>query len=219
MCYAKDSDADPMKEVSDRLGKIEKLLLAQKGLLGPGTDWAKDDISVKLFDEEQIQVRVRELAKEISKDYMGKELLVVGLMSGVFMFMSDLVKQIEIPHEIQFVTVSSYGKGTVSSGNVKIKKDLDTPVYGKHVLLVDEICDSGGTMASLEALMRDRGAASVKSCVLLNKTARRTVSVVPDYIGMVCPDEFVVGYGMDFVEKYRSLPYVGILKPEMYQKK
>ena len=141
----------------------------------------------------------------------------VGLMTGVFVFMADLVRHIEVPHEVQFVTVSSYGAGTVSSGNVKIKKDLDTPVYGKHVLLLDEICDSGQTMASLEKLMRDRGAASVRSCVLLNKAARRIVPVEPDYVGLVCPDEFVVGYGMDYKEKYRSLPYVGVLHPRVYK--
>jgi len=137
-------------------------------------------------------------------------------MDGVFMFLADLSRKIDTPHTVDFIAASSYGLGTVSSGNVKIKKDASMPLAGKHVLVVDEICDSGRTLASLKILVQQRNAASVKTCVLLDKVSRREADIRPDYVGAVCPDEFVVGYGMDWGGKLRSLPFVGVVKRELY---
>lgn len=179
--------------------------------------YADADIEKRLFTPEEVDVAVKRLGKEISRDFAGQELIVVGLLTGVFMFMGDLVREITIHHKIDFMVVSSYGQSSVSSANVKIKKDLSMPVNGKNVLIVDEICDSGFTMASLKALLQDRGA-NVKTCVLLDKKARRTADIECDYIGLDCPDEFVVGYGMDYADFGRSLPFVGVLKKEVYIK-
>ncbi|KAJ8604829.1 hypothetical protein CTAYLR_001035 [Chrysophaeum taylorii] len=143
-------------------------------------------------------------------------MVVVGLLDGVFMFVADLSRDIEVPHVVDFVVASSYGANTVSSGNVKIKKDASASVRGKHVLIVDDICDSGRTLASLAELFRSREAASVRTCCLLDKTCRRVVDVQPDYVGAVIDDHFVVGYGMDWDAKYRSLPFIGIVKPHLY---
>jgi len=215
--WAKDATERQLQEaILERLDRIDKRLAGPESPQAVRPSWADKDLLKRLFTKEEIEREVRRIAKQVSLDYQGKDLVVVGMLSGVFVFMADLVRAIEIPHEVQFIVASSYGDGTISSGNVKIKKDLDHSVVGRHVLLVDDICDSGSTLACVEALMRDRGAASVRSCVLLDKVSRRKVPMRPEYVGLVCPDEFVVGYGLDFRLKYRSLPYIGILKPEMY---
>merc|ERR1712195_452544 len=139
-----------------------------------------------------------------------------GLLSGVFMFQADLCREITVPHQIDFVVASSYGSSTVSAGNVKIKKDSNSPVKGKHVILVDEMCDSGRTMACLKALMESRDAKSVRSCVMFDKQARRICNIECDYVGLNCPDEFVVGYGMDWGERFRSIPHVCVVKSSAY---
>jgi len=218
-CEDATSRLDAMQQ---QLQRIENQLQKQAG---GGTTrptpihWADHALEPGiLYDAATIQERVQSLGAEISRDYAGKEVVVVGLLSGVFIFMADLVRNITVPHKMDFCVVSSYGKGTVSSGNVKIKKDLERSITGKHVLIVDEMCDSGTTMACLKALLETRGAASVRTCVLLHKAERTVVPVDLDYVGMICPDEFVVGYGMDFAEDYRSLPYIGIVKREMYMK-
>lgn len=170
-----------------------------------------------LFNEKQLRKMTIELAEKINSTYENEDVVVVGLLTGVFMFMSDLVRHLTVSHYIDFMAASSYGSGTISSGNVKILKDLNCPIHGKHVVLVDEMCDTGRTLACVQKLLVDRGAKSVKTCVLLNKSARRAVDIVPNFIGAECPDEFVVGYGMDYQEKFRSLPFVGVLSKHVYE--
>jgi hypoxanthine phosphoribosyltransferase len=180
--------------------------------------WVASKIDGVLYDEIDLMRMVKDLGARLNRDYEGKEVVIVGLLTGVFMFMSDLVRQLNVKdHYIDFMAASSYGRKTISSGNVKILKDLNAPIEGKHVVLVDEMCDTGRTMACVRKLLMDRGAASVKTCVLLNKAARRAVEITPDYIGGECPDEFVVGYGMDFREQYRSLPFVATLSRSEYE--
>lgn len=177
----------------------------------------KDDLKEILLTEEQIQAKVRELGKELTKMYEGKFPLVVGVLKGALHFMADLTRSMDIPLEIDFMDVSSYGKQTTTSGEVKIVKDLNTSVEGRHVLIVEDIIDSGLTLNYLVELFRYRKAASVKVVTLLDKPKRRKVDLVPDLTGFVIPDEFVVGYGLDYAEKYRNLPYIGVLKREIYE--
>ena len=152
----------------------------------------------------------------LSIDYEGKNPLVICVLKGAFIFMADLVKQIRVPLEIDFMAVSSYGQSTKSSGVVKIIKDLDVPVEGRHILIVEDIIDSGLTLSYLIDVLERRNAKTISVVALFNKPARRTVELEPDYTGYVLPDEFVVGYGLDYAEKYRNLPFIGILKPEIY---
>ncbi|UJF33104.1 hypoxanthine phosphoribosyltransferase [Paenibacillus hexagrammi] len=174
------------------------------------------DIQDILYSEEQIQDKIKELGECISADYEGKNPLVICVLKGAFMFMADLVKRIAVPLEIDFMAVSSYGNATKSSGVVKIIKDLDVPVEGRHIIIVEDIIDSGLTLSYLIDVLERRNALSVSVVALFNKPARRTVELEPDYTGYVLPDEFVVGYGLDYAEKYRNLPFIGILKPEVY---
>jgi hypoxanthine phosphoribosyltransferase len=176
----------------------------------------EQDIQSVLLSESEIDQKVRELGKKISEDYEGKNPLVICVLKGAAPFMSDLVKRMPIPLEMDFMAVSSYGQQTKSSGVVKIIKDLDTPVEGRHVLIVEDIIDSGLTLSYLADLLRRRNAQSVKIVTLLDKPGRRTIHLEPDYCGFTIPDAFVVGYGLDYAEKYRNLPYIGILKPEIY---
>lgn len=172
-----------------------------------------------LFSRVEIAAACQRLAGQINALYAGVTegtFTVVGLLTGCFMFYSDLVRNLTVPHTADFIACSSYGLDTVSAGNVQIKKDTNTSLAGKHVLLVDEMCDSGQTMASLVQLMRDRGALSVRSCVMFDKTARRASDLSPDLVGLVCPDEFVVGYGMDWANRFRSLPDVCVVRREAY---
>lgn len=176
------------------------------------------DIQEILYTEEQIQAKVKELAQQISRDFAGRNLLVICVLKGAFIFMADLVKSITIPLEIDFMAVSSYGASTKTSGVVKILKDLDIPVEGRDVLIVEDIIDSGLTLSYLIDVLERRNALSVTVVTLFDKPARRTVELEPDYKGFTLPDAFVVGYGLDYAEKYRNLPYIGILKEEVYSR-
>ncbi|AEF94612.1 hypoxanthine phosphoribosyltransferase [Desulfotomaculum nigrificans CO-1-SRB] len=170
-----------------------------------------------LLSEEQIKERVYQLGQEITKDYQDKDILVVGILKGAMIFLADLVRNIEVPTFFDFMAVSSYGAGTVSSGAVRILKDLDKSIEGKHVIIVEDIVDTGLTLQYLVENMKARGPASLKICTLLDKPSRRKVDVTVDYNGFSIPDEFVVGYGLDFNERYRNLPYIAVLKPEIYR--
>lgn len=175
------------------------------------------DIEKVLFTEETIQKRVKELGDEITKDYKGKDLQVICVLKGAVFFMTDLLKRIDLPAEIDFMVVSSYGADTTSSGEVRILKDLEKSVNKRHVLIVEDIIDTGFTLSKLKKNIESRGAESVKIVTLLNKEARREAKIEADYCGFDIPDYFVVGYGLDFDEKYRNLPYIGYLKKEIYE--
>lgn len=175
-----------------------------------------NDIQEVLYSEEQIMQKVKELGQQISQDFEGRNLLVICVLKGAFIFMSDLVKSITIPLEVDFMAVSSYGQSTKSSGVVKIIKDLDVPVEGRNVLIVEDIIDSGLTLSYLIDVLERRNALSVSVVTIFDKPVRRTVDLEPDYKGYTLPDAFVVGYGLDYAEKYRNLPYIGILKEAVY---
>ena len=174
------------------------------------------DIDHVLFSEEQLAQRVAEIAAQIDKDYAGKEPLLVSVLRGSFVFMADLVRQITVPCTVDFMAVSSYGSGTTSSGQVKIVKDLSEPIEGKDIIVVEDILDSGNTLSYLLKLLEARRPASIRLCTLLDKPERRTKPVEVQYSGFTIPDEFVVGYGLDYDERYRNLPYIGVLKPKVY---
>ena len=174
------------------------------------------DIQEVLFSEAQLKKRVKELAEQINRDYVGKELLLVSVLRGSFIFMADLVRQITLPCRVDFMAVSSYGRGTSSSGQVQITKDLSEDISGLHVLVVEDILDSGNTLNYLLRLLEQRHPASIRLCTLLDKPERRKVPVEVHYSGFSIPDAFVVGYGLDYAEMYRNLPYIGILKPKVY---
>ena len=176
----------------------------------------EQDIAHVLFTEEQLQARVAEIAAQIDRDYAGKQPLLVSVLRGSFVFMADLVRRITLPCTVDFMAVSSYGSGTTSSGQVKIVKDLSEQIEGKDVIVVEDILDSGNTLSYLLKLLEARHPASIRLCTLLDKPERRTKPVAVQYSGFTIPDEFVVGYGLDYDEKYRNLPYIGILKPEVY---
>ncbi len=178
----------------------------------------KNSIERVLVSEEQLRQINKELGAQITKDYDGKELLLVGILKGSAVFMSDLMRNIDIPMSIDFMYVSSYGSGTTSSGVVKIIKDLDENIADKHVLICEDILDSGVTLSSLLEILKQRNPASIRLCALLNKPERHKVDVHLDYKGIDIPDEFVVGYGLDYDQCYRNLPYVGILKRCVYEK-
>ncbi|HBS59715.1 MAG: hypoxanthine phosphoribosyltransferase [Bacillota bacterium] len=175
------------------------------------------DIQEVLFTSEELQAKVKELGAAISRDYKGKELLMIGVLRGAVIFMADLARAIDIPLALDFMAVSSYGASTSTSGVVRILKDLDEDLEKKHVLVVEDIIDSGLTLNYLMELLRSRNPASVKLCTLLSKPERRQVNVEVDYMGFSIPDAFVVGYGLDYAEKYRNLPFIGVLKPEVYK--
>jgi hypoxanthine phosphoribosyltransferase len=165
-----------------------------------------------LIDKEEISSRIAEIAQQITEDYRDQELIMVGVLKGAFVFLADLARCVELPLEIDFVAVSSYGKDTESSGVVRIVKDLDLDIEGKHVLLVEDIVDTGLTLKYLSTMLRERGPASVEICTLLNKPDARKVEIEVKYCGFDVPPLFVVGYGLDYAERYRQLPYVGILE-------
>ena len=156
------------------------------------------------------------MGQKITEDYKGKNLLMVTVLKGAVVFLADLMRQIDTPAEIDFMVVSSYGSGVKSSGVVKIVKDLDVPLADKDILIVEDILDSGMTLNYLKELLTSRGPRSIRIATLLDKPSRRKVDLQADYVGFTVPDEFVVGYGLDYDEKYRNLPYIGILKPEVY---
>lgn len=176
-----------------------------------------NDIEKVLISEEELASRIKAIGEEITADYAGKEILMIGVLRGAVIFMADLARAIKVPVAIDFMAVSSYGSSTSSSGVVRILKDLDEDVEGKHVLIVEDIIDSGLTLKYLLENLKSRKPASIKICTLLNKPERRKVDVDITYNGFIVPDEFVVGYGLDYAEKYRNLPFIGILKPEVYK--
>ena len=176
-----------------------------------------EDCERILLTEEQIRSRVREVAEAVDRDYQGKNPLVIGILKGSILFYSDIIRCLSMPVDMDFMVVSSYGAGTVSSGKLNIKKDLDTDVSGRDVLIIEDIIDSGFTLANLKALLLERGAASVKIATLLNKSARREYDIAPDYNCFYIENEFVIGYGLDYDERYRNLPYIGILKRSVYE--
>lgn len=178
-----------------------------------------DGVSEVLITEERIADRVVELGEQISRDYAGKELLLVGMLKGAFVFLADLSRRITVSLTIEFVSISSYGSSTVTSGSVKIEKGIDGRFDGKHVLLVEDIVDTGYTlrMSRIAEDLLDRGAESVRVCTLLDKPCRRRVDLVPDYVGFEISDRFVIGYGLDFDGKYRNLPFVGVLEGESHR--
>ena len=177
-----------------------------------------NDLEQILFTKEQIAKRVKELGAEISKDYAGKTPLVVCILKGSVLFFSDLIKEISIQINLDFMAVSSYGSATISSGEVKMIKDLDSSIENRHVIIVEDIVDTGHTLSYLIKNLNTRMPASVKVCTLLDKQCRRVVDISPDYIGFEVGDHFVVGYGLDYDEGYRHVPEVGVLKPEVYNK-
>ena len=176
----------------------------------------ENQLKTVLLPEEEIKAIVKRLGSEITADYEGKNLLVVSVLKGSVMIMADLLREIKLPLKIDFMAVSSYGSGTASSGTVKIIKDLDINLSGYDILIVEDILDSGATLSSLKEILLTRKPASVKICTCLDKPDRRKADIKADYVGAVIPDEFVVGYGLDYDEKYRNLPYVGILAPSVY---
>jgi len=176
----------------------------------------RDDIKEILYNEEQLRKKIKEIGKKISEDYEGKELVLVGILKGSVPFMADLIKEIQIPCTMDFMAVSSYGNSTKTSGVVRILKDLDFQIENKDILLVEDIIDSGVTLSYLMDYLKRRNPSSINIACLLNKPERRKAEISAKYIGFDVPDYFLVGYGLDYAEKYRNLPYVGILKEEIY---
>ena len=174
------------------------------------------DVKEILFSEEQLKERVAQIAAQIDRDYAGKELMLVSVLRGSFIFMADLVRAITVPCRVDFMAVSSYGSGTESSGQVRIIKDLSEDITGRHLLVVEDILDSGNTLSYLLEVLRARKPASIRLCTLLDKPERRVKPVQLDYTGFTIPDAFVVGYGLDYDEHYRNLPYIGVLRPSVY---
>ncbi len=177
-----------------------------------------EDILKVLISQEELQDCVRKMGEQISQDYQGKNLLMVSVLKGSVVFMADLMRAVSIPAQIDFMSVSSYGAGVKSSGVVKIIKDLDQQLEGKDLLIVEDILDSGMTLSYLSDILKARRPNSIRIATLLDKPERRTANIQADYFGFQVPDAFVVGYGLDYNEKYRNLPYIGILKPQVYAK-
>lgn len=176
----------------------------------------ENDIQEVLFSEEQLKARVAEIARQIEADYADKEIMLISVLRGSFIFMADLCRAIQLPCTLDFMSVSSYGKGTTSSGQVQITKDLSEDITGRHVIVVEDILDSGNTLSYLLKILENRHPASIRLCTLLDKPERRVKPVEVHYTGFSIPDAFVVGYGLDYAERYRNLPYIGVLKPEVY---
>ena len=174
------------------------------------------DIERVLFTEDEIKARVKELGQQLSRDYAGREVFCIGVLKGCFVCMADLLRSMDVKCELDFMVVSSYGSGTTTSGAVRITKDLGRSIEGKDVLVIEDILDSGVTLHYLRGFLEQRNPASFRICTLFDKPARRKADIAADYVGFLCPDEFIVGYGLDYDEKYRNLPYIGVLKPEIY---
>ncbi len=177
-----------------------------------------NDIAEILITEEELQRRIAELGKEVAKDYDGKTPIFVGVLKGAIMFFADMVRATPIPCEYDFMAVSSYGAATISSGKINLIKDLSADIKGRHVVILEDILDTGNTLRFVADHLMEKEPASLKICTLLDKPSRRTAPIEADYIGFTIPNQFVVGYGLDYDEVYRNLPYVGILKPEVYAK-
>jgi len=174
------------------------------------------DIEQVLYTEEQLRSRVREVGAQITADYAGREPLLISVLRGSYIFMADLTRAIGLDVTVDFMAVSSYGAGTVSSGQVEIRKDLSDSIEGKDLIIVEDILDSGNTLYYLMDVLRARKPASIRICALMDKPERRVKPITADYVGFTIPDAFIVGYGLDYAEKYRNLPYVGVLKPSVY---
>lgn len=177
-----------------------------------------EDIDRVLFTEEDLRARVAEMGRQITADHQGESLLVVSVLRGAAIFMADLVREIELPLEMDYMAISSYGNGVKSSGIVRILKDLTSSVEGRHVLIAEDILDSGLTLKYLIRNLESRNPASIEVATLLRKKTKAQADIDCRYVGFECPDEFIVGYGMDYAERYRNLPYIGILKPEVYER-
>lgn len=178
-----------------------------------------NDIKTVLLTKEQIDVRVQEMGRTIAADYQGKELVVIVLLKGAAWFATDLTRAIDMPLRVDFMVASSYGNGTSTSGSVKVKLDIGEDIKGKDVLLIDDIIDSGVTFAAISDMLRQHKPASLKTAALCDKAERRINGLEADYVGFKIPDEFVVGYGLDYAGDYRNLPYIGVLKPSVYARK
>ena len=177
------------------------------------------DVEQILYTEEELRKRVKELGCQITADYAGRTPLLISVLRGAYIFMADLTRSINLDVTVDFMSVSSYGAGTVSSGQVEIKKDLSDSIEGKDLLIVEDILDSGNTLYYLMDVLRARKPASIRLCTLMDKPERRVKPIKADYVGFTIPDAFIVGYGLDYDEKYRNLPYVGVLKPSVYNGK
>ena len=177
------------------------------------------DVERILYTEEELRDRVKALGGQITADYAGRAPLLISVLRGSYIFMADLTRSIDLDVMVDFMAVSSYGAGTVSSGQVEIKKDLSDSIEGKDLIIVEDILDSGNTLYYLLDVLRARKPASIRICTLMDKPERRTKPIKADYVGFTIPDAFIVGYGLDYAEKYRNLPYVGVLKPSVYSGK
>ena len=177
------------------------------------------DVEHILYTEEELRSRVKDLGAQITADYAGKQPMLISILRGSYIFMADLTRAIHLPVTVDFMAVSSYGAGTVSSGQVEIKKDLSDTIEGRDLIIVEDILDSGNTLHYLMKVLHARKPASIRICTLMDKPDRRTKPITADYVGFTIPDAFIVGYGLDYDEKYRNLPYVGILKPSVYEKR
>jgi hypoxanthine phosphoribosyltransferase len=177
-----------------------------------------NDIDRVLLSKEELDETVKNLGRQITEDYKERNLLLVSVLKGSVVFMADLMRAIDIPCRIDFMSVSSYGSGTKTSGTVRILKDLDIDIEGYDILIVEDILDSGKTLSYISEILLARNPKSIRICTLLDKPDRRQVDLTAEYTGMTIPDEFVVGYGLDYAEKYRNLPFVGVLKPAVYEK-
>lgn len=175
-----------------------------------------NDIEKTLVTKEELDAKVQELANQIAADYEDKNPVFLGILKGSFVFMADLMRKINIYCDIDFMAVSSYGNRSTTSGAVKINKDLSQDIEGRHVVIIEDILDSGVTLSYLKSYLMNRNPASISICTLLDKPARRKADIKADYFGFDIPDEFVVGYGLDYAERYRNLPFIGVLKPEIY---
>lgn len=177
----------------------------------------RNDVAEILYTEDQLAEIVARMGRQISEDYRDKNLFMISVLKGSLIFMADLMRAVTIPCSIDFLSVSSYGVGTTTTGAVRILKDLDDSLEGKDLLIVEDILDSGVTLSFLMKNLSARNPRSIRLCTLLDKPERRKVDIHADYVGAQVPDEFIVGYGLDYAEKYRNLPYIGVLKPEIYQ--
>ena len=178
----------------------------------------REDIKEILFTQEDLKAITKELGEKVTRDYKDKKLYLVTILKGAVDFLTDFMRNVDLPCEVDFMVVSSYGSGVTSSGNVKIIKDLDVPLEDKDILIVEDILDSGNTLKFVVDMIKKRHPKSVEICALLDKPSRRIADIQAKYVGREIPDEFVVGYGLDYDEKYRNLPYLGVLKPEVYTK-
>ncbi len=176
------------------------------------------DIGRILAPKETLEETTRRLAAQISQDFAGKEVLLIGILKGAFIFLADLARHLTIPHTVDFMSLSSYGATATTSGEVRIIMDLRTFIRGKHAIIVEDIIDTGHTLLYLQQLLGARQPATLRTCVLLSKPDRRKVTVPIDYLGLEIPDDWVVGYGLDYAEKYRTLPYIAVLKPSVYRR-